>query len=110
MAGEPVELPQGYDGWTAPDDQSDEQLLEQYAEECRLATAAVDGLRLDAAPVWWFEDGGEPPGSSLQEGAPAPVGDRVTCRSRAPSHRAPGGLGRSRRRGRHERLAEVDVD
>jgi len=67
MAGQPVELPQGYAGWVAPDRLSDEQLLEQYAEECRLATAVVDGLRLDAAPIWWFEDGGEPPCSSLEE-------------------------------------------
>ena len=67
MAGEPVELPQGYDGWTAPDHQSDEELLEQYAEECRLATAAVEELGLDAAPVWWFEDGGDPPYSTLRE-------------------------------------------
>ena len=42
MAGERVELPEGYDGWTAPELQSDEELLEQYANECRLATAAVD--------------------------------------------------------------------
>jgi uncharacterized damage-inducible protein DinB len=66
MAGEDVALPQGYEGWTAPDDQSDEDLLEQYVEECRLATAAVDGIGLDAAPVWWFPDGGEPPQSTLR--------------------------------------------
>jgi hypothetical protein len=34
MAGEQVDRPQGYDGWTAPEAQSDEELLEQYAEEC----------------------------------------------------------------------------
>jgi len=67
MAGEQVELPQGYDGWTAPDDQSDDELLEQYAEECRRATAAVETLPLDAEPVWWFEDAGTPPVSSLRE-------------------------------------------
>jgi uncharacterized damage-inducible protein DinB len=67
MAGERVELPEGYDGWIAPDLQSDEELLEQYADECRLATAAVDELGLDAKPVWWFEDGGDPPYSSLRE-------------------------------------------
>jgi len=67
MAGEPVDLPQGYAGWTAPESQSDEELVEQYAEECRLATAAVDGLDLGTAPAWWFEGGGDPPCSSLRE-------------------------------------------
>jgi uncharacterized damage-inducible protein DinB len=67
MAGEEVELPKGYDGWTAPDDQSDEDLLAQYAEECRLATAAVERLDLDAEPRWWFEDAGDPPLGSLRE-------------------------------------------
>ena len=67
MAGERVDLPQGYDGWTAPEHQSDEELLEQYADECRLATAAVSDLELDAKPVWWFEGAGKPPHSSLRE-------------------------------------------
>jgi uncharacterized damage-inducible protein DinB len=67
MAGERLDLPKGYEGWTAPELQSDEELLEQYANECRLATAAVDNLRLDAEPVWWFEDSGDPPYSSLRE-------------------------------------------
>lgn len=67
MAGEPVEIPQGYQGWTAPEDQSDEELLEHYANECRLASAVVDGLELDAQPAWWFDGGGEPPYSSLRE-------------------------------------------
>jgi uncharacterized damage-inducible protein DinB len=67
MAGEQVSLPQGYEGWTAPGDVSDEELLEQYAEECRLATAAVGEMPLDAAPAWWFEHGGEAPYSSLRE-------------------------------------------
>jgi uncharacterized damage-inducible protein DinB len=67
MAGEDVDLPQGYEGWTAPDDQSDEDLLQQYARECRLATAAIDHLSLDAAPRWWFEDGGAAPYSSLRD-------------------------------------------
>ena len=67
MAGEDVELPQGYDGWIAPELQSDEELLEQYAEECALATAAVAEMGLDAKPAWWFEDGGDPPYSSLRE-------------------------------------------
>lgn len=67
MAGEQVEIPEGYDGWTAADTQSDEELLEGYANECRLATAAVSDLDLDAAPAWWFEGGGEPPYTSLRE-------------------------------------------
>ena len=67
MAGENVEIPGGYEGWTAPEVQSDEELLEQYAEECRLATAAVSDLQLDAKPAWWFEDGGTPPHASLRE-------------------------------------------
>jgi uncharacterized damage-inducible protein DinB len=67
MAGESVDLPEGYEGWIAPELQSDEELLEQYAYECTLATAAVDGLGLDAEPAWWFEDGGDPPYSSLRE-------------------------------------------
>jgi uncharacterized damage-inducible protein DinB len=67
MAGEAVELPRGYEGWTAPVEQSDEELLEQYARECTLATRAVEHLGLDAAPAWWFEGEGEPPHSSLRE-------------------------------------------
>lgn len=67
MAGEPVDIPQGYDGWTAPESQSDEELLEKYATECRRATAAVRDLALDAEPAWWFEDSGNPPYSSLRE-------------------------------------------
>jgi uncharacterized damage-inducible protein DinB len=67
MAGERLDLPQGYDGWTAPDLQGDDELLEQYAEECRLATAAVAELPLNAEPVWWFEDSGDPPYSTLRE-------------------------------------------
>jgi uncharacterized damage-inducible protein DinB len=67
MAGERVDLPEGYDGWTAPELQSDEELLEQYADESRLATAAVEKLQLDAEPAWWFEDGGNPPYSCLRE-------------------------------------------
>jgi uncharacterized protein DUF664 len=66
MAGEGVDLPEGYDGWCAPEVQSDEELLEQYANECRLATAVVDEFDLDAQPAWWFEDGGDPTHSSLE--------------------------------------------
>ena len=67
MAGETLEIPTGYDGWIAPEAQSDEELLEQYASECRLATSAVDTLTLDAKPVWWFADAGAPPYSTLGE-------------------------------------------
>ncbi len=67
MVAEDVELPQGYEGWTAPEDQSDEDLLERYAQECDLATAAIDHLSLDAEPQWWFEGAGDPPHSSLRE-------------------------------------------
>jgi uncharacterized damage-inducible protein DinB len=66
MAAEPVEIPQGYDGWSAPETQSDEDLLERYAEECRLATEAIRDLPLDAKPAWWFDDGSSPPHSSLR--------------------------------------------
>jgi uncharacterized damage-inducible protein DinB len=66
MAGELVEIPEGYDGWTAPESHSDEELLEQYANECRLATAAVRDLDLDSKPAWWFEGSGNPPHSSLR--------------------------------------------
>lgn len=67
MAGELVEIPQGYEGWTAPETHSDEELLENYADECRLATAAVRDLELDAKPAWWFDGGGNPPYSTLRE-------------------------------------------
>lgn len=67
MAGERVEIPQGYDGWTAPEAHTDEELLESYETECRLATAAVRDLELDAPPAWWFEGGGQPPYTSLRE-------------------------------------------
>lgn len=66
MAGEDVQLPEGYDGWTAPDSLTDEELLEGYAQECRLATAAIRDLDLDAPPVWWFEDGGRCPHATLR--------------------------------------------
>ncbi|WP_181309979.1 DinB family protein [Nocardioides campestrisoli] len=67
MAGEEVQLAEGYDGWRAPEELSDEELLEQYAQECRLATEAVADLDLDAKPLWWFEGAGDAPYSSLRE-------------------------------------------
>lgn len=67
MAGEQVDLPQGYEGWTAPQHESDEDLLEQYAQECRRASAAIEPLSLDAEPAWWFEGAGDPPHSSLRQ-------------------------------------------
>jgi uncharacterized damage-inducible protein DinB len=67
MAGEPVDLPEGYEGWTAPEHQDDEELLEQYADECRLANAVIERLQLDAEPAWWFEGAGDAPHSSLRQ-------------------------------------------
>jgi uncharacterized damage-inducible protein DinB len=67
MAGEQVELPEGYDGWSAPEEQGDDELLAQYADECARATAAVEALDLDAPAVWWFEDAGAPPYATLRE-------------------------------------------
>jgi Protein of unknown function (DUF664) len=54
-------------GLDPPDDQSDEDLIEQYADECRLATAAIEDLGLDAQPAWWFDGESGPPYSSLRE-------------------------------------------
>lgn len=67
MGGQDVALPAGHEGWTAPDGPSDDELLDRYAEECRLASAAVAALPLDAAPVWWFADAGDPPYGTLRE-------------------------------------------
>ena len=67
MAGEDVDLPRGYEGWTAPEEVTDDELLALYATECELATAAIEGLDLDAPPTWWFEGEGAPPHSSLRE-------------------------------------------
>ncbi|WP_165356772.1 DUF664 domain-containing protein [Nocardioides zhouii] len=65
MAGEPVEIPQGYDGWVAPDGLSDEQVLQDYRDECREASAAVASMPLGQGLAWWFD--GERPYSSLRE-------------------------------------------
>lgn len=67
VAGEDVELPVGYEGWTVPDDVSDDEVLDGYREEARLADAVVAGLELDAGPRWWFPGAGDPPYSSLRE-------------------------------------------
>ena len=67
MAGEAVDLPEGYEGWTAPDDLGDDDLLALYAEECARADEVVASLDLDAAPTWWFDGAGAPPYSSLRE-------------------------------------------
>lgn len=67
MAGEPVELQSGYQGWTPPPDQSDADVLAQYANEWRLVARAVDGLSLAQTPSWWFEGAGDPPYSTLRE-------------------------------------------
>jgi uncharacterized damage-inducible protein DinB len=67
MAGVDVELLQGYDGWRAPEDVGDAELLAAYVEECRVATEAVAGMPLDQAPAWWFEGEDGPPYASLRE-------------------------------------------
>ena len=67
MAGEPVDLPQGYEGWIAPADRTDEELLAEYDEECARADAVIARLDLDAPPLWWFAGAGAPPYSSLRE-------------------------------------------
>ena len=67
MAGEQVEIPEGYDGWVAPDDVSDEQVLDDYRDECRAASAAVASMPLGQGLAWWFDDGSEAPCSSLRE-------------------------------------------
>lgn len=66
MAGEDVEFPEGYAGWEAPELLSDDELLGQYADECRAATTAVADLRLADPPAWWFEDEVEGPHSCLR--------------------------------------------
>lgn len=67
VAGEDVELPVGYEGWTVPDGVSDDEVLDGYREEARLADAVVARLDLDARPQWWFAGAGEPPYSTLRE-------------------------------------------
>ena len=67
MAGEQVEIPSGYDGWLAPTDLGDDEILEAYVVECREATAAVEAMSLDQPPVWWFDGEDGPPYSTLRE-------------------------------------------
>ncbi len=67
MAGEDVSLPEGYEGWTVPPDESDEAVLAAYAEECRATTSLVEGMDLDLEPRWWFPGAGDPPYASLRE-------------------------------------------
>jgi hypothetical protein len=67
VAGESVELPVGYEGWTVPEGTGAEEVLALYRDEARLSDAAVAGLPLDAAPQWWFEGAGDPPYSTLRE-------------------------------------------
>ena len=64
MAGELVGLPKGYDGWTAPEHQSDEELLEQrvldgrYTPDQVAATRALGdeiGAMLERGELWWDE-------------------------------------------------------
>lgn len=65
VAGENADLPQGYEGWRAPESVSDENLLDDYASECARATSIIMDTDLMARPAWWFPDGGEPPHSSV---------------------------------------------
>ena len=65
MGGEEVDLSQGYDGWLAPADRTDEQVLAAYVDECSAATAAIATMSLDQPPAWTLEDG--PPYSTLRE-------------------------------------------
>jgi uncharacterized damage-inducible protein DinB len=67
MAGESVDLPSGYEGWTAPGDMSDGEVLAHYQEEWRHVASAVDGMSLSHGPSWWFEDAGDPPYNTLRE-------------------------------------------
>lgn len=66
VAGEDVELPEGYAGWTAPPGMSDDELLDAYVAECALATRAIAEIDLHARPRWWFAGAGESPYPSLQ--------------------------------------------
>jgi hypothetical protein len=67
MGGEAVDLPRGYDGWLAPADRGDDEILGAYVDECRAATAAVVDMPLGQAPVWWFDGEDGPPYQSLRE-------------------------------------------
>src|SRR6478672_6169094 len=64
MAGEKVDISEGYDGWVAPADLTDQEILTAYVDECRTATAAIARMPLDQ-PLAWTPDG--PPYSSLRD-------------------------------------------
>jgi uncharacterized damage-inducible protein DinB len=65
MAGEQVEMSSGYDGWVAPADLDDGDIIAAYVEECRAATAAIAALPIDQPPAWLADD--MPPYSTLRE-------------------------------------------
>ncbi|MCF6380013.1 DinB family protein [Nocardioides KLBMP 9356] len=67
MGGQQVDIPEGYEGWEAPADVSDGDVLEAYRRECGLADDAIADLPLDQSPAWWFEGAGAPPYSNLRE-------------------------------------------
>jgi uncharacterized damage-inducible protein DinB len=67
MAGEDVELPVGYAGWTVPPEETDDAVLAGYVEECREATELIATTDLGHPPRWWFPDAGPPPCSTLRE-------------------------------------------
>jgi len=65
MAGEEVEISSGYDGWVAPEDLTDEEIIAAYVEECRAATAAIAGMPVDQPPAAISDD--MPPYASLRD-------------------------------------------
>jgi Protein of unknown function (DUF664) len=67
MAGERVELPVGYEGWTVPPGVGDAEVLAAYRDEWRQVASALEGMSLGQAPVWWFEGAGDPPHGTLRE-------------------------------------------
>ena len=66
LAGEQVELPEGYEGWTADPGTGTEEILAAYAEECRAVDALIADMPLEQAPAWWPMEG-DPPFGSLHE-------------------------------------------
>ncbi|MDX6323909.1 MAG: hypothetical protein QOK15_263 [Nocardioidaceae bacterium] len=67
MAGERVDLPSGYEGWTVPPELSDADVLAQYRDEWRQVASALEGMGLGQGPSWWFEGAGDPPYGTLRE-------------------------------------------
>ena len=53
LVGEQVDLPEGYEGWTADASSSSAEVLAAYAEECRVVDALIADLPMDQPPAWW---------------------------------------------------------